>query len=80
MTDSVTKPRYNGVFDAYKQVWTEMYDPKKGMGWNNLARLKNFYRVSQTPNHLNPQKVWRLIEIRVPYPLYFVLSQLMPLL
>lgn len=47
MTDSITKPRYNGVFDAYRQVWTETWDPKKGFTWNNVARIKNFYRVSQ---------------------------------
>ncbi|KAI9635923.1 mitochondrial carrier protein [Dioszegia hungarica] len=44
MTDSVTKPRYHGVFDAYRQVWTESGNPSKGVVWNALARTKNFYR------------------------------------
>lgn len=46
MTDSVTQPRYKGVIDAYKQVWTETRDPSKGFRWNSIARVKNFYRVS----------------------------------
>jgi hypothetical protein len=45
MTDSVTKPRYHGVLDAYKQVWTETWNPQKGVASNSLARIKNFYRV-----------------------------------
>ncbi|RSH90686.1 hypothetical protein EHS25_001291 [Saitozyma podzolica] len=44
MTDSVTKPRYHGVFDAYRQTWTETFDPTKTFGWNSAARIKNFYR------------------------------------
>jgi solute carrier family 25 carnitine/acylcarnitine transporter 20/29 len=43
--DSVTKPRYHGVFDAYRQTWTETFDPTKTFGWNSAARIKNFYRV-----------------------------------
>lgn len=45
MADSPTNPRYKGVFDAYRQVWTESYRPQKGIAWNSAARVRNFYRV-----------------------------------
>lgn len=47
MVDSPTAPRYKGVFDAYRQTWRETFDPSKGLGANSLARVRNFYRVSQ---------------------------------
>lgn len=48
MVDSPTSPRYKGVFDAYRQVWRETYDPARGMGWNSQARVRNFYKVGRT--------------------------------
>lgn len=48
MVDSPTAPRYKGVFDAYRQTWRETYDPSKGLGANSLARVRNFYKVSET--------------------------------
>ncbi|KGB77259.2 solute carrier family 25 (mitochondrial carnitine/acylcarnitine transporter) member 20/29 [Cryptococcus deuterogattii R265] len=44
MTDDIKTPRYKGVYDAYRQVWNETYNDSKGLGWNVLARTKNFYR------------------------------------
>jgi hypothetical protein len=46
MVDSPTTPKYKGVFDAYRKVWGETYDGKRGLGWNSQARMRNFYRVS----------------------------------
>ena len=46
MADSPTKPKYPSVLGAYRTVWRETYDPSRGLGWNSLARLKNFYKVS----------------------------------
>ncbi|CAD6571978.1 MAG: hypothetical protein TREMPRED_000428 [Tremellales sp. Tagirdzhanova-0007] len=42
--DSVTQPRYSGVFDAYRQTWRDPVDPRKSLSWNHLARFRNFYR------------------------------------
>ncbi|KAL1411994.1 hypothetical protein Q8F55_002989 [Vanrija albida] len=44
MADNIKTPRYNGVFDAYRQVWRENYDPSRGLGWNTGARIQNFYK------------------------------------
>ncbi|WWD22385.1 hypothetical protein CI109_106876 [Kwoniella shandongensis] len=44
MVDSIKTPRYKGVFDAYRQTWTETYNPTKGFTWNSVARIRNFYR------------------------------------
>ncbi|WWC97124.1 hypothetical protein V866_004002 [Kwoniella sp. B9012] len=44
MVDSIKNPRYKGVFDAYRQVWRETFNPAKGFGWNSIARVKNFYK------------------------------------
>ncbi|KAK4688027.1 hypothetical protein P7C73_g2087, partial [Tremellales sp. Uapishka_1] len=44
MTDSITKPKYHGVIDAYRTTWTETFDASKSFRWNSVARLKNFYR------------------------------------
>lgn len=44
--DSIKKPRFRNSLDAYRQVWRETFDPTKGVGWNSLARVKNYYRVS----------------------------------
>ncbi|WVQ80377.1 hypothetical protein IAT38_002482 [Cryptococcus sp. DSM 104549] len=44
MTDNIKSPRYKGVFDAYRQTWRETYDPTKSLGWNSLARTRNFYK------------------------------------
>lgn len=52
--DSVTKPRYRGVFDAYRQTWTETFDPTKTFGWNSAARIKNFYRVCRFSDIARP--------------------------
>lgn len=48
MADSPTKPKYPSVLAAYRTVWRETYDPSRGLGWNSLARLKNFYKVSRS--------------------------------
>lgn len=45
MADNIKNPRYKGVFDAYRQVWREGYDPSRGLGWNSGTRIKNFYKV-----------------------------------
>lgn len=45
MVDSLHSPKYTSVFGAYQSVWREMYDPQRSIGWNSLARVKNFYRV-----------------------------------
>ncbi|WVO14819.1 hypothetical protein L204_102458 [Cryptococcus depauperatus] len=44
MTDNIKAARYNNVFDAYRQVWRESYNPSLGLFQNGLARVKNFYR------------------------------------
>lgn len=44
MADSPTAPKYPSVLAAYRTVWREAYDPSRGLGWNSLARLKNFYK------------------------------------
>ncbi|WVR03445.1 hypothetical protein IAU60_000436 [Kwoniella sp. DSM 27419] len=44
MVDSVKSPRFTGVIDAYGQVWRETYNPSKGLAWNSVARVRNFYR------------------------------------
>ncbi|WVQ76293.1 hypothetical protein IAR50_005958 [Cryptococcus sp. DSM 104548] len=44
MTDKIKTPRYKGVFDAYRQVWRETFDPSKSLGWNSVARVRNFYK------------------------------------
>lgn len=46
MADSITKPKYPSVLGAYRTVWRETFDPSKSLGWNALARVKNFYKVS----------------------------------
>lgn len=48
LVDDIKNPKYHGVFDAYKKTWRETYDPSKGFSWNSLARVKNFWRVSET--------------------------------
>ena len=48
MVDSLNSPKYTGVFQAYRSVWRETYDPSKSIPWNSIARVKNFYRVSLT--------------------------------
>ena len=47
MVDSIRAPKYHTVLGAYRSVWRETFDPSKAFGWNSLARLKNFYRVSR---------------------------------
>ncbi|WVR03461.1 hypothetical protein IAU60_000452 [Kwoniella sp. DSM 27419] len=42
MTDNIKSPRYKGVFDTYRQVWRETYNPTKGLWWNAAARMRNF--------------------------------------
>ncbi|WVO15542.1 hypothetical protein L204_103202 [Cryptococcus depauperatus] len=44
MADDIKNPKYKGVFDAYRQIWMESYDPSKDIGWNASARWKTFYR------------------------------------
>ncbi|WVQ73066.1 hypothetical protein IAR50_002629 [Cryptococcus sp. DSM 104548] len=44
MADDIKNPKYKGVFDAYKKVWMETYDPSKGFGWNAAARWKTLFR------------------------------------
>lgn len=44
--DSIKKPRFSGVLDAYRQTWRETFDPSRSFTWNALARTKNFYKVS----------------------------------
>ena len=46
VVDSIKKPRFTGVIDAYKQTWRETFDPRRSFSWNALARTKNFYKVS----------------------------------
>lgn len=44
--DDIKNPKYKGVFDAYRRTWAETFDPTKSLSWNSLARVKNFWRVS----------------------------------
>ncbi|KAL7418878.1 hypothetical protein Q5752_006562 [Cryptotrichosporon argae] len=44
MVDSVTAPRFRSVRDAYAQTWRETFDPSRSLGWNSVARIRNFYR------------------------------------
>ena len=44
--DSIKKPRFSGVIDAYRQTWRETFNPSKSFTWNALARTRNFYKVS----------------------------------
>jgi len=46
IVDSITKPRFSGVVDAYRQTWRETFNPAKSFSWNAIARTRNFYKVS----------------------------------
>jgi solute carrier family 25 carnitine/acylcarnitine transporter 20/29 len=47
--DSIKKPRFSGVIDAYRQTWRETFNPSKSFSWNAIARTRNFYKVSHAP-------------------------------
>jgi len=46
IVDSIKKPRFSGVVDAYRQTWRETFNPAKSFSWNAIARTRNFYKVS----------------------------------